>query len=192
VQELFAPRTVVNRHYVKVAAGSDPDEVASRISGALIEHGATAKSFHSVVADRLAQQEGFFGVLRGYLGLGLLIGIAGLGVVMVRAVRERRREIGMLRAMGFSSGVVRRAFLLEAGFVALQGIVVGIGLGMVTAFNLLENSDSFGDQKLDFTWPWIPLLIIGLVPLAASLLATAAPATQASRIKPAVALRIAD
>jgi len=131
-------------------------------------------------------------LLRAYLGLGLLIGIAGLGVVMVRAVRERRREIGMLRAMGCSSGVVRRAFILEAAFIALQGILLGVGLGMITSYNLLVNSDAFGDQRLEFSWPWGALGAIAVVPLVASLLATAWPASQAARIRPAVALRIAD
>lgn len=192
VTDLLASRVVANRHYLKVSPGADPDQVASSVSGALIQNGASARSFRSVVAELLENQQSFFGVLRGYLGLGLLIGIAGLGVVMVRAVRERRREIGMLRAMGFSAAIVRRAFLLEAGFVALQGILIGMILGMVTAYNLLVNSDSFGSQKLDFSWPWSVLAVIAVVPLLASLLATAAPATQAARIRPAAALRIAD
>ena len=65
-------------------------------------------------------------------------------------------------------------------------------LGAVTSYQLLVNSDAFGDQPLDFSLPWTALAIILVVPLAASLLATAAPATQAARIRPAVALRIAD
>ena len=71
--------------------------------------------------------------MQGYLALGLIIGIAGLGVVMVRAVRERRRQIGMLRAMGFQSRVVRQAFLVEAGFIAVQGIALGVILALVTS-----------------------------------------------------------
>jgi len=192
VKGFLAPRVVQNRHYVKVKAGENPEAVAARISGSLIQNGANARTFESAVNERLATQLAFFSLLRAYLGLGLLIGIAGLGVVMVRAVRERRREIGMLRAIGFSSRIVRRAFVLEAAFVALQGIVLGIVLGMVTSYNLLVNSDAFGGQKLDFSWPWGVLATIAVVPLVASLLATAWPATQASRIKPAVALRIAD
>jgi putative ABC transport system permease protein len=192
LKDLLGPLEVDNRHYVKVAPGADPDQVAASISGAFIQNGASAHGFLAIVNDQLAVQIGFFGLLRAYLGLGLLIGIAGLGVVMVRAVRERRREIGMLRAMGFPAAVVRRAFVLEAAFIALQGIVLGIALGTVTGYNLLVNSDAFGDQQITFTWPWVALAVIGVVPLVASLLATAWPATQAARIRPAVALRIAD
>lgn len=192
VRALTGPRSVQNRHYVKVAAGADPEQVATRINGALITNGASAQTFSSAINDLLATQLAFFSLLRGYLGLGLVIGIAGLGVVMVRAVRERRRQIGMLRAMGFSAGIVRRSFIVEAAFVAAQGIVLGLGLGMITSYNLLTNSDSFGGQDLPFSWPWGVLALIAGIPFVASLLATAVPAAQAARIKPAVALRIAD
>src|SRR5690606_18923133 len=110
----------------------------------------------------------FFGLMRGYLGLGLIIGIAGLGVVMLRAVRERRTEVGVLRAIGFPAPVVRRAFLLEAAFIALQGIVIGIVLGMVSSYQVLVNSDTFGEQSLPFAVPWAALAVIVAVPLAAS------------------------
>jgi putative ABC transport system permease protein len=98
----------------------------------------------------------------------------------------------MLRAMGFGAGVVRRAFLVEAAFIAIQGSIIGISLGMVTAYEVVVNSSTFGDQDLPFRVPWLSLAFVLLGPLLASLLAAAAPATQAARIKPAVALRIAD
>jgi len=107
-------------------------------------------------------------------------------------VRERRREIGMLRAMGFASKVVRRAFLIEATFIAAQGIVIGGVLGLVTGYSVLSNSSTFGDKRLPFTVPWPLIGLLAVAALGASLLAVAAPARQASRIKPAVALRIAD
>ncbi len=50
----------------------------------------------------------FFQLMQGFLALGLLVGITGLGVVMVRAVRERRRTIGVLRALGFRVADRRR------------------------------------------------------------------------------------
>ena len=45
-----------------------------------------------------------FQLFQGYLALGLIVGIAGTAVVMVRAVRERRSQIGTLRALGFARG----------------------------------------------------------------------------------------
>lgn len=192
VVDLFGARAVANRHYVAVANGAEPTEVAATLTGQLVANGADAVSFVDEIEGELAEQQGFFRLMQGYLGLGLVIGIAGLGVVMVRAVRERRRQVGMLRAIGVSSAVIRRAFLFEATFIAAQGIVIGVGLGLVTAYQLLVNSDTFGDADLPFAVPWLTLVVVVLVPLAASLAATIAPAAQAARITPAAALRIAD
>jgi putative ABC transport system permease protein len=109
---------------------------------------------------------------------------------MVRAVRERRRQIGMLRAIGFSAATIRRTFLAEAGFVAIQGIVLGIGLGLVVSYQMLQ-SDVFGDP-LPFTVPWLAVAVLLLVPGTAAMLAALAPASQAAKIHPAAALRTAD
>jgi putative ABC transport system permease protein len=151
-----------------------------------------ADAIATFIQGALEQQEGFLRLMQGYLALGLLVGIAGLGVVMVRSVRERRRQIGMLRAMGFPSRMVRSAFLLEASFVAVQGIVMGVTLALVVSYQLLSNSETFGEQELDFTVPWLSLAVLVVAAMVASLAATAAPAAQAARIRPAVALRIAD
>jgi putative ABC transport system permease protein len=135
---------------------------------------------------------GFLAMLRGFLAFGLLVGIAGLGVVMVRAVRERRQEIGMLRAMGFPKGLIRTAMLSEAGLIAVQGTVIGAVLGLITTRQILTGSDSFGDGGMPFIVPWGGLALIVLLPLLAALVATAWPAARAAAIEPAVALRTSD
>jgi len=185
-------RASASRFYVAVDGGADATRVASALQADLVGNGVKADTFRALVDDRLRGQAQFIALLEGFLSLGLLIGIAGLGVVMVRAVRERRREIGMLRAMGFPARVIRRAFMVEAAFIAVQGIVVGTALGLVTGFSVLSDSTTFGDQSLPFAVPWVAITVLAAVALAASLLAVAAPAAQASRIRPAVALRIAD
>jgi putative ABC transport system permease protein len=187
----FTPQVTPSRHYLAVD-GIDPKLAAQRFEADLINYGVKADTFEGLISERLGEQNGFLHLMQGYLALGLVIGIAGLGVVMVRAVRERRRQIGMLRAMGFPSRVVRQAFLVEASFLAVQGIVLGTVLALVTSYNLLVHSDTFGGQNLHFTIPWLNIILVLVVALGGSLLASAVPAGQASRIKPAVALRIAD
>jgi len=181
-----------SRHFVTLAPGVDAERAAADLTGRLVDHGVDADTFASLIAAGLSRQVGFFRLMQGFLSLGLVIGIAGLGVVMVRAVRERRRQIGMLRAMGFTSSVVRRAFLVEASFVAVLGILLGVSLGLVTSWSLLTQSAAFGDQPLPFSVPWGALAVLVVVPLGASLLAAFVPAAQASRIMPAAALRIAE
>jgi putative ABC transport system permease protein len=185
-------RSAQSRFFVAAEPGTDPVELAQRLQGDLLANGANADSFRSLVDDGLSRQNDFLRLLQGYLALGLVIGIAGLGVVMVRAVRERRREIGMLRAIGFSSRVVRTAFLLEAAFIAGQGVAIGMVLGLVTSYSVIAHSSIIGTEPLPFVVPWTALAVLASTSIVASLLAVYAPASQASRIKPAVALRIAD
>ena len=109
---------------------------------------------------------------------------------MVRSVRERRREVGVLRAIGFRSSAARRAFLSEAAFVATEGVLIGAALAMVTAWRL-ASSKVFG-TGLPFSIPWVEVSLLVGSTLVASVLATLIPAQQASRIRPAVALRIDD
>ncbi|MDQ3461804.1 MAG: ABC transporter permease, partial [Actinomycetota bacterium] len=188
--ETYGPRATPNRLLVALVEGADPETVAAELNATFLASGADAESFRSLVEVNLAGQTQFFRLMQGYLAIGLLVGIAGLGVVMVRAVRERRRQVGVLRALGYPSAAVRRAFLVESAFVAAEGIVIGTVLALVTAWQIVGN-DTFGDD-LPFAVPWFEVAVLVVVTLAMTLLATAAPAQQASRIKPAVALRLAD
>lgn len=190
--EFLAGEGVSNRHLVAVREPRVPEEVAAALTGQLVQFGVDAETIESVVRTSLQSQAGFIRLMQGYLALGLLVGIAGLGVVMVRAVRERRRQIGMLRAMGFPRRVVRTSFLLEAGFVAVEGVIIGVGLALVVSYQLLSNSSVFGESELPFRVPWLALVAVFSASVVASLAAAAAPAAQAARIRPAVALRIAE
>ena len=62
--------------------------------------------------------------------LGLVVGVAALGVISARAVVERRQQIGVLRAIGFRQGMVQAVFLIESSFIALTSIVAGTILGL--------------------------------------------------------------
>jgi putative ABC transport system permease protein len=190
VVDVLGARATESRHYVAVERGVDPETVAEQLTADHLATGADANTFRGAVDDEMRESQGFMRLMQGYLALGLVIGIAGLGVVMVRAVRERRRQVGMLRAMGFQARVVRRAFLLEAAFVAVQGIVLGLGLGLVTAQQMV-GSDAF-DDPIPFRAPWIELAALVVVPAVAALAAAVVPAAQAARIRPAAALRTAD
>ncbi|MDQ3963651.1 MAG: FtsX-like permease family protein [Actinomycetota bacterium] len=190
VTELLGANAAPSRFYIKVDDEGSAGEVARRLQGEFVANGVEADPFRSIVEDFQRSNLQFFRLMTGYLALGLLVGIAGLGVVMVRAVRERRRDVGVLRSLGFLPYQVRRAFVLESGFVALQGILIGVVLAIVTASQLVA-TEAFGED-IAFIIPWDNLTILTGLALAASLAATAWPAQEASKIPPAVALRIAD
>ncbi len=127
-------------------------------------------------------------LLQGFMGLGLIVGIAALGVIAARAVVERRQQIGVLRAMGFQRSQVQLSFLLESSFVALLGIAIGIGLGLALSRNVING---FAEQVpgVRYEIPWLQVLLLAGLAYLSSLLTTFVPARQASRVPPAEALR---
>jgi putative ABC transport system permease protein len=191
LREAIGDRAATSRFYVE--ATEDPaeaDEVANVLEGRFVENGVRAQTFRSLIEEFSRANLQFLRLMQGYLALGLLVGIAGLGVVMVRAVRERRRDVGVLRSLGFGIKQVRRAFVLESGFVAFEGILVGAVLAIITASQLVATGE-FGED-IQFQIPWGNLAVLTIGSLIASILATAWPAQEASKIPPAAALRIAD
>lgn len=180
---------VGNRHYLSVADGQSPEAVAVRLQREFLENGLEAQSFEQVVQQALRSQEQFFNLIEGYLALGLLVGIAGLGIVMIRAVRERRRQIGVLRALGLPPKAIRYAFLIESCLVALEGTLIGVALALATSYQLVSVSTAFGDSGASFTVPWAKLALLLVGVLAASLATTLPAASRAAAVTPSATLR---
>jgi putative ABC transport system permease protein len=127
--------------------------------------------------------------MQGFMGLGLVVGIAAVGVIAFRTVVERRQQIGMLRAIGFSRGQVALSFLLESSFVTLLGIITGLGLAILLSFFLLTSS-SMSDMGLEgFFIPWLEVVPTCVVAYLAALVMTFIPSRQAASIPIAEALR---
>jgi putative ABC transport system permease protein len=189
---LFGSGANVSAALLKPASGVSEQALAAELQGQFLPQSLVATRVRASVEQNFAANRSFFRLMQGFLALGLLVGIAGLGVVMVRAVRERRRNIGVLRALGFQAGTVQRAFLTESSFVALEGILLGAALGIVTTYLLFQNDPNFDNASIGFPVPWMSIAVLVTATALASLAATAWPARKASRIRPAVALRIAD
>jgi putative ABC transport system permease protein len=188
VEQALEGRAVPSTFYL--TASGDVEQVAARLQGEFIENGVVAESFRTRVEQFRRANLQFLNLMQSYLALGLLVGVAGLGVVTIRSVRERRREVGVLRSLGFQPGQVRKAFTFESAFTAFEGIVVGTVLAIITAAQLVGTGE-FG-EGIDFVIPWTHLLVLCGSAMLASLLATAWPAQQASKIAPAVALRTGE
>jgi putative ABC transport system permease protein len=190
LEAAFPGRVDPTIHYYALAPGVDPGEAAVRLESAFLENGLDAESIEQVVEDVVAANRTFNRLIQGFIGLGLLVGVTALGVISARAVVERRQQVGVMRALGFRRRMVQTAFLLESSFVALTAIVVGTILGLVLAWNIVD------DQRRQPSWenlelfvPWVNLLLIFLVVYAVAIVATLLPALRASRIGPAEALR---
>jgi putative ABC transport system permease protein len=149
-----------------------------------------ADSVAKLVHDSVAGANVFLRLIEGFMGLGLVVGVAALGVIAARSVVERRQQIGVLRAIGFQASTVRLGFLLESGFLALTSIIVGTALGLALAYNVVD------DARRQATWPgiqltvpWLNLSVVFVIVMLVALATTYLPARRASRVYPAEALR---
>jgi putative ABC transport system permease protein len=186
----FPGRARPTIHYVGVAPGVDPDDAAARLESAFLARGMEAESMRAIVEEATAESLTFNRLIQGFMGLGLVVGVAALGVISARAAVERRQQIGVLRAIGFRRRMVQATLLLESSFVALTAIVVGTALGLLLARNIISDSRRQPSwDNLTMVVPWTNLAVIFLVVLAVALGATLAPALRASRTAPAEALR---
>ena len=186
----FPGRSEPTIHYFTVAPGIDPGAAAQRLESAFITNGLEAESIQKVVQDSVAANKTFNRLIQGFMALGLVVGVAALGVISARAVVERRQQIGVMRAIGFRRTMIQTVFLLESSFVALTAIVVGTGLGLLLGWNIIEDSRKTPSwANLEMVVPWGDLVLIFVLVYAVALLATLAPAIRASRIAPAEALR---
>ena len=174
--------------YAKVAEGESVGETAQALEKSMLSSGLNAAPLSELFAAGQAILRGILGLFQGFLALGLVVGIAGLGVISSRTVVERRQQIGVLRAIGYPSGAVALLFVLEANFIALTGILVGGITGLILGDKTIGQAYDLATQ-LSFPTPW--LTIAGMLAAAwlFSLLTTILPAWQASRIYPAEALR---
>jgi putative ABC transport system permease protein len=175
---------LTTRNRDKTAVG-----VAHAVESTLLEQGVQANSIHQEIQDAAQQSTGFQLLFEGFMGLGLVVGIAALGVIAFRTVVERRQQIGMLRAIGYTRRLVALSFFLESSFIALTGIAMGVTLGVALSYNLLANPDFTAGTQIEFHVPWLRLGIIGAIAYGFSALMTLLPARAASRVPVAEALR---
>ncbi len=182
------PDSDSQRFVIKTVDDIDQEAFAKSIESSLPQ--ASAESFQKLLDDQRAASQGFLLLFQGFMGLGLIVGIAALGVIAFRAVVERRQQIGMLRAIGYQRSMVALSFIFESGFVALSGIVMGAVMGVSLSW-VLFTSGGIGDasESGNFIVPWLQLIVICGIAFGASMVMTWFPAQSASRVAVAEALR---
>ncbi len=183
-----APDVRPTTYVFRIAPGADSHAAALLLGQTFLHEGLDVKEARKEYDSNLAFNNGLNYILEGFMALGLIVGIAALGVVAFRSVVERRQQIGMMRAIGFQKRMVRLTFLLESSFVAILGTLLGVVLGLALSYNLVA-SISASNNAVVFSVPWLQILLIVVIAYLASLITTYLPARQASRVYPAEALR---
>jgi putative ABC transport system permease protein len=172
--------------YIGVRPGVDASKAGHDLERYFLAYQLITVDIQALINDILETTMGVFNLLQAYLALGLIVGIAGLGVITMRNVVERRQETGALRALGFRKSMVLRSFLFELSFIALTGITMGVVLGVALSYDLFLR---FFEGQASFIIPWDRLVLLGGIAFLGSVLATASPAIRASKMPPAEALR---
>jgi putative ABC transport system permease protein len=153
-------------------------------------------TFSILDATRSLRQ--FFAVLDLFLGIfgSLALAVASIGIVntLVMAILERRREIGIMKAIGASDSDVKKLFFAEAGAMGLLGGVVGVALGWAIGHIInLGTNIYLKRQALPPETFWsVPLWLVGAAIVFAfivSLVSGLYPAARAARLDPVQALR---
>ncbi len=140
----------------------------------------------------------FFAVLDLFLGIfgSLALAVASIGIIntLVMAILERRREIGIMKAIGASDGDVKGLFFAEAGVMGVFGGIVGVALGWTIGrvinlgTNVYLKRQHFPPEQIWFVPWWLVLGAIGFA-IVVSLLSGLYPASRAARLDPVQALR---
>ena len=131
-----------------------------------------------------------------FITLGIAILIAGFSVfgTLTLLVQEKRREVGILKAMGTSAPSVIRIFVIEGLLIGTAGALMGLGLGFVLTFaaehfGIRMNPEVYYIDKLPVHLDPTEFGMVGAATVVVCLAATLFPAYQASRVRPVDALR---
>jgi len=139
---------------------------------------------NDAIVERAMKSLGFLTISATVIGLITLIGAAiGLMNIMLVSVTERTKEVGLIKAIGGKSKLVRRQFLLEAIIISLLGAMFGIllGIGVGNLFSMV--------LKTGFVVPWNWVIYGIAICTIVGLLAGLYPALKAGRLNPIEALR---
>lgn len=181
---------VVTRIYVSHDADSNSAELEESLSKDLASKGVYSSVIEEEILLILGLVYAILSIFQAYLALGLIVGIAGIGVVTYRSVSERSGEIGMLRALGFRKKMVMAGMILEVSWTSLLGMLNGAVVAMM--FHLALYRTFWEDQGVDLILPWVEVLTIVIGGWILVLIATWMPVSKATKVTPSQALSSLD
>ncbi len=189
-----ATRSSKERTYVSLVVRVNSPGDVEEVQNAIKKMGFRTFS----VFDATRNLRRFFAVLDLFLGIfgSLALAVASLGIVntLVMAILERRREIGIMKAVGASDADVKRLFFVEAGVMGAFGGALGVALGWALGRTInwgtnlyLERQQLPPEQIWSVPW-WLVAAALAFAVLV-SLVSGLYPAARASKLDPVQALR---
>ncbi len=178
-----------NRIAVKISDGSDPDTVGNKLVKSL---SAETGYYDSYISSSMAKQKDGLSqllnivtiILSAVGGVSLVVASLSIMNVMLVSVGERKREIGIKKAIGAGRGDILKEFLVEASVLTLCGSIFGVVFGLAVSY---IGAAVFGialEVRVDI------IIFTVLFSLATGIIFGLYPANKASKLKPVDALRI--
>ncbi len=131
-QRLY-PTETGYRMFLIDAPADRRDDVARSLTRSLSDVGLEVERADARLANFNRVQNTYLVIFQALGGLGLVLGTAGLGVVVLRNLLDRRREVAMLRAVGYRAGVIRRLIVSEHAGLLAAGVGCGLAGGLLAA-----------------------------------------------------------
>jgi hypothetical protein len=155
------PNTAGYRFFLVDCPREKMDAVREHLSRQLGDRGLELVPAAQRLAEFNAVENTYLSIFQVLGGLGVLLGSAGLGIVVARNVFERRREFGLLEAVGFTPRLLRRLVFAEHRWL----IVGAVGIGAVSA--LVAVWPRLAAQSSGLPWRGIGTLVLGMAVLGA-------------------------
>jgi ABC-type antimicrobial peptide transport system permease subunit len=166
--------------------GSNPQALAREIERSLFAQGVQATSIREILDQDYASNLAYTTEYDVLLHMGLLVGVLALAMIGIRAAIERRRVIGILRALGYQPTRLLAGLIAEASLTATIGVITGIGAGLIIGYYLIGASEPGSTFGVDFG----RLLFAVAIVYATVLVVTGPLASRAARMAPTEAIRL--
>lgn len=126
------------------------------------------------------------GAVNALLGMSVIVALVGIVNTMTLSIFERRRELGMVRALGMTRQQVGRMIRLEAVLIGLLGTIIGMGAGVLLSWVVVSSIEEI-EIGLSFNWARVGLIFA--VGVAVGIIASLLPAHRATRLDMLEAMR---
>ncbi|GAC1670542.1 MAG: hypothetical protein PVS2B2_01170 [Candidatus Acidiferrum sp.] len=181
----YLPDPAPSNLAVFVAPGADPEAIRQEILRVTTDYRILIFSDREIRGEAIRIFDRTFAITYALEAVAVVVAVMGIAGALLALVIDRRRELGLLRFLGASTGQIRKLILVEAGLLGLLANVAGFALGALLSLILVFviNKQSFG-WTIRFHWPIAVLLGALTVVYAATVLAGFYPARVAERLNP--------